>query len=716
MTDAKAKQIAKSLSELSRLYDNNEYARGLRQVNKLLKTHPDHAELMAWKALFQQFTKDPNGATETITAAIRKDMRNAKIWKLQGIILREQSEYTKALQSFTMSNRIDPKDDAVLLELCNLHLYERNKDLFYQHAHKFLSSSTMSSSVVRYAVALHLKGSFQSAINFLNNYESHFQPTSSEDEINFRTELYLYHAAIYMDAGMFLDCLNYLATRSNDIRDKITMLEKMAECNIKQGLKADALQNIHQMLEFYPENGDYFNLLEKLLTPEEYIEELFKIKAKGSRFAQVRILELMDLNDTRFRELLKEYLVPYLIKGAPSLFITVSELSPEKLIVAKEIADEADVPITSIPIVKLFDANVFISRHEYENALHCVEEAIKHTPTCLEAYSLKLRILRRMGRIDESVEVGKTLAEADPNDRNSSTTYVNALLRGGKLKTAFSEAEPFSIDPNRNPKLLLTQYNDFHVRVADCTYRAKEYEIATRFYNDVLRHFENFRKSQYNYLAWGMRHVHSLYDVLKWANDLPKHPMLARALLGLMKIYFAKKDKTNLAPVALRATFSDHPHALAYAAVYFANNNEPLPALKCFIRCTGPWKFAAKHAIAKMMSNLPEKVPAIVKEVAKELYVEFNEEPKTFRERLSDARGRHLIGDATSKDLLVAACKECEYNYKEALDAYTVANNEMEDEQTATKVKDAVHAKYPTYQLVFEYEQSEIPVEIDDDN
>lgn len=732
-------KTAKALKEFSQCYDNNEYARGLKQANKFLKQHPEEAEAIAWKAIFLQFTKKPKDAVTTIAEALRKNMKSAKIWKLQGIIMREQSDYTKALQSFTMAYRLDSKDDNILLEICNLHLYERNKKLFLQNSYNLLSSSKSSSAVVRYAVALHLDGRTKNAIDWLNTYEINFMPPISEDETLFRNELFLYHSTLYIEAGMYDECIKYLEKNQPLIRDVVSVNEKLATCYVKLGKKEEALKAIRSLIDYYPENGDYFTLLQELLAPDEFMHELTELKGK-SRYAQVRILELLDINDPNYRDFLKEYMVPYLVKGAPSLFTTLSELSLEKLEVAKEVADSAptetdNFPITSIPIVKLFDASVFLAKDDLENALESVESAIKHTPTCLESRTLKLRILRKMGRIEEAMKTGQELAEYDPNDRNSSTLYTNAALRNGKLKTAYEASLPFSIDSEHNPRLLLTQYNDFHVRAADCAYRAKDYKQSTGFYNDVVRHFSDFRKSQYNYLSWGMRHVHALYDMLKWADELPKHKMLARGLLGLLKIHFLNKAENpieknkDLQNAALQATFSEDPAVLAYAAIYYSLMNEPLPCLKCLKKCQGPWKFAAIQAAEKVMSNLQKvenngqkkKIPEIVKEVAQEAYkseegqIKANyAEAKSFLEKLALARGMFLVAQneqetANAKQLLLDAVKSCEYNYKQALDAYTVANNEMNDAEFAKKIEDEIHVKHPQYQVVFEYEKGDLP-------
>ena len=129
---------AKQIAELGKLYDNNEYQRGLKIVNKLLKKNPTNFEFIAWKALFLQFTKDKKGAIENITKAIRGDIKNPHIWKINGIILKEQSEFTKALQAFTQAHKMDPKDDAVVIDICNLLLYERNFALLNQYTKTLL--------------------------------------------------------------------------------------------------------------------------------------------------------------------------------------------------------------------------------------------------------------------------------------------------------------------------------------------------------------------------------------------------------------------------------------------------------------------------------------------------------------------------------------------------------------------------------------------------
>ena len=433
------------------------------------------------------------------------------------------------------------------------------------------------------------------------------------------------------------------------------------------------------------------------------MNKLFEIKEKTkSRYAEVRILELMDINDKRFVELLKAYLVPYLVKGAPQIYITLAELSDEKLKLAVKIAEEAEVPISSVPVIHLFKANVLARNGNYIEAIEEVNKGLKHTPTAVELIAARLRFYRKAGMISKSVETGALLVDADPADRNSNVLYTNALLRYGKVNTSYKVATPFSIDYKQRIKIFHTENNDYQVRIADAAYRAGDYKMANKFYQDVIHNFDAYRKAQFNYYSWGLRHINALYDVIKFVDGLNSQKMLARASLGLMKVHFIQKNLKEITQIATTMINSTSQDVLAYTAAYFAVQNEPLPAIKAFLKIKGSWKFAAIPALNKMMKNI-SNLPEIIQEVAKESYQTINEEPKTFSELVSYARGQVLIGNnEDAMNYLLKAAESFSYSYKEALDMYTIAKNEMGDD--SEKLYNIIISKYHYYELKFEYE------------
>lgn len=709
--NAAQKEIQKLITSAERLYDNNEYANGMRVVTKLLQKQRDHPEGIALKALFLNAQKKTAEAMPLIQQAVRADMKNAKIWKFQGIIFRNNGEYTKAAQSLTMSRKCNNLDMSVLQDLCNLYLFERNYTLFAEAARDLLKKNTYAASIVRYSLALQLTGKLRTADHFLKSYEDGLLPTQHDDELIFHSELCLHHASLMFERGKFKKCEKYLTTNQR-IRDTVSKNEWLAKVYVAQDKKAEALETVELLIREYPENGDYFDILEKLMAGDEYLTHLFGVKDRlKSRYAEVRILEIMDMTDARFEGLLKEFLVPYLAKGTPSIFVYLSELSQEKLDMAVAIARAADIPICYIPIVHNFVASVMMARLDYEAALVEADQGLAHTATTIELMVTKVRILMRLGRVSEAAEEAQKLSKADPTDRNTNMVLIKALLANGELKAATVAAEPFSTDHEGKSKLMLVQFNELCHHCARCAIRANDSATATTFYEYIVRHFDEFRKGQYNYIGWGMKKTVALMNMLKWANDLDKSPILGMAVLGLMKIKLAEGDFNGLDDLALRMTEATDPSVLAYTAAYFARKSDALVAIKCFMKTTGSALFAAAPAIAKMMGSLGD-IPDVVKEVATELYTPFNASPETLGDLLMAARGALLVDDkAKCRTLLQQAVAKATL-YREALEVYNAAMFELKDDEFGTKIEAEFLARSPKFQLKAQgvYEVPEFPV------
>lgn len=697
--------------ELSELYDASQYQMGLTKCKKGLSKYHDHPEILGWQAVFLYMTGQKQDGLDLMATTVRGNMRNAKVWKLNGVLMKEKGDYMKALQSYTQAHRLDESDDGVVMELCNLHLYERNIPQFVQFATKILKLKGTVGCMLKYSLAMFLSGRYETCVKFLNTFEENCVIT--EDDAYFNSELRLFHGKVLLSLKRWRECVEYLTGKSRiEFRDKVTVKEFLAQCYVALNEKENAMKTVEELLSEYPENGDYFALMEKLLERDEYLEHLMKMEK--SNYAKVRVLEMLDVSDDRFEGLLSSYMKPLLVKGAPFLFVNLKDLSEEKLDVAVKIAKGTEVPLVYEPIVKLFVACVLSARKKYKEALSLIEEGIEHTPTIVELIVMKVKILRKLGMADQAVLVGKQLSEMDPNDRNSMTIYASALLKGGRFKTAFEVAEPWSIFQDKKPRLMSTQYNDWHLKCADSAYDGHQLDMAAKLYRDVVRHFEEYRRAQYNFIMWQIRCISSIFDILKWADELEQHPILARALVGLMKIGFVKQDKSMLEQAALKALHSTVESALAYACVYFAKNNEPLPALKACKKIKGSWRFACGEALRQMFASGLDKIPAVVKEVATEEYEPLTGEPATFDDHIALARGHMFVGDLEKSEILLKkALSEFEFSYAQARDAYQLAGIEMGKQQIADVVVELVAQKYPTYQLRIEFEEAPLPKELD---
>ncbi|OHT04712.1 TPR Domain containing protein [Tritrichomonas foetus] len=695
-------EITKKLAEVEKLADSNNIPRAIKICQQILKKTPNHPETIAYLAYLHQVKKEKAQATKLIGEAVRSDMKNARIWKLNGLILKKQGDYTKAAQALTMSFRLDPKDDIVQKELCSLYLYERNYKLFLDQSNKLLATNSQVTAVMRYVLALDLNGRPADALKLLDVYESNMTPLNNEEELLFRNELGLYHSELLLRLEKYEEAIKFVTEKYMYLRDSIGGLEVICRAHVALKQVDEAVSVIHKMLEYYPEDGDYFQILESILSPENYMKELQTIKDKyKSRYAEVRILELMEPSNPQFEQLLKTYLVPYLIKGAPSVYTYLAELSQEKLEIAVKIAKETEVPLCYEPIVKLFIANVFAARGDYKSALSELDAALQHTPTCLDILWAKARFLKRAGMVSQAADCARQLGEGDPNDRNSNTLLVNYLLKNGEMKAAFELGRSFSLDHKHLSKILISQNNKFYLLLALCFLRGGDIENAKNYYEQVITTFNEFRKSQFNYLGWGMRRIHSLFHILKWSDNLVNEKVFGKAFVGLAQIALAQNDLQSIKDLALRMTNAKTGLGVAYAAVYFALHNEPLPAIKCFRKITGSEKFLAAPAVAKLMGNLGS-INETVKEVANQHYEAFNETPSSFKDTVSSARGHLYVKEVdTAKSLMKKAATDFEYTYKDALDLYIAALRELNDEAFATEIENAIHQKYADYQVKF---------------
>jgi hypothetical protein len=392
--------------------------------------------------------------------------------------------------------------------------------------------------------------------------------------------------------------------------------------------------------------------------------------------------------------------VPYLAKGSPAIFLCLCDLTQDKFDDAIGVARAADVPITSVPIVHNFIADVLISRAEYEAALAEVEAGIAHTPTVLELMQTKIRILRKLGRVSEAAATAADLIIYDPADRGTNTIHMNIMLLNGELNKAIETALPFSIDHKARPKLFQTQYNQLCLRCGDCCVRAGNRVTAIKFYQLVVKTFENFRKSQFNYLGWAMKKICSVVMMIKWADSLVTDRVLARAAVALIKLFFQVGDIDAAVDLALRMVRATDPVALGFCAVAFAKKMDPLPALRCFLRTAGPAKFLAAPIMAQMMGGL-DSIPDVAREVATELYAPFDDVPETTADLVMAARGAFFVDDKEKAFAFLRQAAERPLGFKQALNVFGVAMFEFDNAALAEEIQVLIHERAPRYEVTF---------------
>ncbi|EAY20895.1 hypothetical protein TVAG_437210 [Trichomonas vaginalis G3] len=678
----KATPEKKLLTELSTLQANRDFNRGLKQAEHLVQQFPNCAVGIAYKAYFT-YMKDRTKKDECITMAKqanRTDMKSAEAWKICGMLYREMNDFLQYLQCYRLASRFDPTDLSILSDICSLHFFFGDYDSFFKAARELAQKTANTYNQMRYALGLWYIQEYEEIDNYLNIYERNFTISRNDEEMVFRSELSIFHAMAFIKLNKYTECLDYLAKNAIWIRDTVRMNELEALCYRKLGDTEKTFNKLYKLIKYYPENGDYFDIIEELVPKDKIIDELLKIKEMAnSKYAWVRALELMDVNDSRYEPLLCQYLEPLLIKASPAAYISLKDLSDAGIDLAFKIATELSVPMNAVPMVKLFRAQVFYRKGDLKSALSEIDAGLDHTTTAIELLAWRSKFLKGSGRIKESLRFARKFANADPADRNANNLLVQNLLLNGLTTMAEEKAGQFAGTEDGKSLLWETQFNTYYLRAGIAFLRRGNMKKARDMYEGIYKHFDEYRKGEFNYIAWASKKPRALIELQDMLNNVEKEYQFYEAASFAMRIAILQGRQTEFLNNTLQAMKSLNPETLAIATHIFAENKLHLPAAKCWAKVKDtPYKFLALPAIQKLSKT--EGNPLVI-EVFNEFCKVDEQEPKTSLELFSSAEGKAIVGDVEgAKKDLFKAIQMKDMKYKLALKQYTIVKSFFRNE------------------------------------
>ena len=703
-----SKKEAKLLKEIETFQSSRDFKTGLKASEKILKKNPKNAEAIAWKSYFT-YMQNPSD-NKDLALSIFKDairlsgMKNANVWKIYGNLYKEMQDFQNALKCMLLAYKNNPEDYGILNEQATLNLYLKNYGEYLKNTVTFINKFSNSYSISRYIFALAMNKQYEKAVKISTLYQQGWKPVTNEDELLMRSEFCLFKCMLYMRCNQYQECLDYIKENANNIRDFELMTENKIECLRKLNRNEEVIPLVHELLKIYPENGDYFDILEALTPEDKYIDELLKLKENiHSKYAHVRALELMDINDERFKPLLAQHLRPLFDKGAPAIYMTIKEFSNEKLNAAVEYAKSIinDVPLSSIPIIHLFIAHYYgYNNNNYDKAMEHLNIGLQHTATCIECLGFKVRFSAKYGRIKQAIQYGREYRKADPNDRNTNLAFVKVLLLGGRRKEAEYEAVLFSGIEKDKPLIYETQFNKYYLMSGLSALRCGDFEFADKMYRGILTNFEDYRKNEFHYLNWSWRRPRALFEMIETINSIENNEWLAKAIEMLLTLAIKDKKTDDAKEIAKRALNGNIPRALYIACIIFCANRNSLPALRCFLKLKDtPYIYGAIPSIEKLVKDIDSFDPRI-QHLIKSEYHPHDKEPTTYHDFYYSGFGKWAIGQINeAKSDFNKAIEEFSISFKEALDLYvflTITSGNSEFSELSKKLE----TKYPEYEFL----------------
>lgn len=185
---------------------------------------------------------------------------------------------------------------------------------------------------------------------------------------------------------------------------------------------------------------------------------------------------------------------------------------------------------------------------EYPEAVALADKCLEHTPTAVDMYELKARLLKGAGDIEAAVDCLDKGRELDKQDRYINNQTTKYMLQAGREKEALDRISLFTRhEGNPEQNLYDMQCTWYELELAACLARKAEWGRSLKKYLAVEKHFEDFHEDQFDFHSYCIRKVtlRAYTDVLRFEDELWGQPYYGRAAEGIIRCYLHLHDNPS---------------------------------------------------------------------------------------------------------------------------------------------------------------------------
>lgn len=595
--------------EALKLYEGKQYKKALKMLDTMMKKGST-ADMLALKGLCFYYQGDKEDAADYIKQSVAKidgTKASAICCHLLGIYMRATKVYPDSIKWFQASLDNGSTNKQIYRDLATLHsqvgdfkaaLVARKK---YWEA--FMGYRANWTSL---AVAQDINGERQQAVNTLSQFEKLAEGKLGEAEMYENNECLIYKNDImYKAAGDNPDKLKNVLHHLDDIEanvyDKFGLLERKASIYMKLGQLKDASIVYRTLIKRNPDNFKYYKLLEVSLgingnnkLKKVLYEKLAKFypRCEAPKFMPLTFIQ----DEDELSKKLGEYVLPLLKRGVPATFSNVKPLYSKRRHVVPKLMEkivlqylsEQDPKEQPIPYIWscYFLAQHFLNLRQYQAAQEHIDNALTHTPTMVEFYILKGRILKHTGQLEQAAAIVEEGRKLDLQDRFINCKTVKYYLRANMVDKAVDVASLFTKNDesvNGVKDLHLVEASWFIVEQAEAYHRlhvsaqkklteaqaaaaaaaaatdsdesdlrelewsVEKYEgLALKRFHAISKFYKQFEDDQLDFHSYCMRKgtPRAYLEMLEWGKRLYTKPMYTRAMNGAAKIYFNLHDQS----------------------------------------------------------------------------------------------------------------------------------------------------------------------------
>ncbi|KAL3631842.1 N-alpha-acetyltransferase 16, NatA auxiliary subunit [Castilleja foliolosa] len=559
-------------------YETKQYKKGLKAADAILKKFPDHGETLSMKGLTLNCMDRKLEAYELVRLGLKNDLKSHVCWHVYGLLYRSDREYREAIKCYRNALRIDPDNIEILRDLSLLQAQMRELEGFVETRQRLLTlKPNHRMNWIGFAVAQHLNSNGSKSVDILEAYEGTLEDDYPPDnERCEHAEMLLYKISLLEECGLAERALEELHENDYKIVDKLSYKEQEVSLLEKLGRFEEGEELYKRLLSMNPDNYKYYEGLQRCMglykengqyssDDIDRLEALFaSLSGQYSRSSAVKRIPLDFLSAEKFCLAAENYIRPFLTKGVPSLFSDLSPLydhSRKADILEKLILDiEHSLKSTGIypgridkePPSTLMWALFYLAQHydrrgHYDVALRKIDEAIEHTPTVIDLYSVKSRILKHAGDPVAAASFADEARCMDLADRYVNSDCIKRMLQADQVALAEKTAVLFTKDGEQHNNLHDMQCMWYELASGESYLRQGDLGRALKKFLAVEKHYADITEDQFDFHSYCLRKMtlRTYVEMLKFQDRLHSHSYFRKSAAGAIRCYLKLYDSPS---------------------------------------------------------------------------------------------------------------------------------------------------------------------------
>ncbi|KAI8344094.1 NMDA receptor-regulated protein 1-domain-containing protein [Chlamydoabsidia padenii] len=548
-------------------YELRQYKKGLKLAESILKKYPNHGETLALKGIFLNNLDKKAEGYEYVKQGVKNDLTSHICWHVYGLMHRADKNYAEAAKCYTQALKYNKNDVNILRDFALLQTQLRQYDSAAEARAQLLQHRPTNPPFwIGLAVSYQMAGKPDKALAVLKSHEEALKDTPVNYE---QSELRLYHNWLIEETGDYEGALEHLNTIESKVTDKRSVKEKKAHYLTKLG-KVDEAESAYRLLiSENPYDSRYISKLLELkgLTKDDKKTEanqlLTDLLAQYPRSKAIEDLSLYYAEDESFKVKAVATIQNALRKGVPSLFATMKKYysNENKQKVVAELVESYGASLEKNgsfeengpkePPTALLWCLYYLAQHyDYhrllDKALVTINKAIEHSPTVVELYMTKGRILKHAGKPQDAADVMNDARELDLQDRFINSKCAKYMLRADRVEDAEKTIGLFTrrdVDPVKDMVDMQCQW--FMTEEGYSYARQKNYGKALKRFQAVVKFYDDYFEDQFDFHAYclGKSTLRAYVDMLRSEDRMRGHPYYAKAVKGAIAVYMTLADK-----------------------------------------------------------------------------------------------------------------------------------------------------------------------------